>query len=639
MLDILRRGANTLVAKLLMGVVGGSFVIWGVGDVVRSGFGRAAYAIKVGDITYGPQAVRQQFDRDFARYQQRYPSLTIAQAVQMGMVDQTVQRLASEGALQAAANDLGTVATDDAVRQQIFTNRAFFNDKGQFNRDIFLQVLQQNQLTEAGYVNDLRLNLIRNRLIAPAESSGAAPQVLVDALYRYQQEKRGAGILRIDAASQVVTATPDDTALQTIYQNHIAVFTQPEYRTFSVIPLTVESVSKSITVSDQDIADAYKADPSAYALPERRSLSLVMAGDQAIGKGIVEAAKTTAGLASAAEAAKMPAPIPLDNQTAAALPAPIADAVFKLKEGEIAGPFQTAFGWQVFGVTKITPAEARALEAVRDEIRTQLIQTRAGDRLNDASSALQDALGSGDSLEAAAKKLNLPILTISPVSARNTTPDGKPAAGLPTDALGKQIIAAGFAQPQGEAARVVPAGNDAFVAVRVDHVTPAQPKPLADVRADVVTLWQAEQRQKQAEALAKDLAAQLPTASDPKALAAAHPGVTWSVSNPITREGKGNSTLPADVVAALFKLPAKDAKTPATQASAVPLPTEKSPGAAVVMVDSVIAADPAAAAGDVGALADSLKADMGRDLTLELTDAFRHRYNASVNQAVVKSAF
>lgn len=638
MLDILRKSSNTIVAKALLGVVTASFVVWGVGDVIRNGFGGASYAIKVGDITYGPDQVRTEFDRTFRQIQERNPKLTRDELKDI-LLPGTEQKLAAEGALQMAARSMGVVASDDAVRSQIYANRAFYDSNGKFSRDVFLQVLDANQLTEAAYVSELRLDIVRNRLTEASVVSGAAPGVLVDTLFRYGGERRSAGILSVDASKMTITGTPDDKALQATYQAHIGGFTQPEYRTLTAVTITSAAIAKGLTISEKDITDAYNADPSVYAEPEKRDLLVVLVDNQATAKAIADAAKNADGLAAAAAAAKAQAPISLDGQSAAGLPGPIADAVFKLKAGEVVGPLQSALGWNVFAVRKITPSQTRPLSAVHDDVRQHIVQSRVGDALNEAETALQDSIGGGSSLEDAASKLNLPIVHISAVSANNTTPDGKPASGLPSGDLGTQILSTAYAQSQGEATRVVQSGDDAYFAVRVDKIIPSAPKPLDAVKNDVVTLWQMEQRKKAAEALAKDLSAKLAAAALPDTLAKSQPGLSWTVSPAVTRDGTtvqgAASQLPKEVVDALFTLPLKSPTVPGPQTQVVPVDT----GADVVRVESVAQADPAQATGQAKDLADSLKSTMGQDLQAELTAAFAKRYPAQVNQAAINSAF
>ncbi len=632
MLEFLRQGANTFIAKILMGIVGGSFVVWGVGDVVRSGFGSSTYALKVGEFVYTPAMVRQQFDRDFIRFQQRFPNLTVAQAVQIGMVDQTVQRLAGEAALDMAARDLGAVVSDEALRQQIFTNRSFFDEKGQFSRATFLQVLQQNQMTEAAYVAELRQSVVRSRLSAPAEANAGAPHILTEALNRFNNEKRRAGVLLIPAASLTITASPDAAGLEAVYKAHLTTFSQPETRSLSAITITADEMAKQIKVNETDIAEAYKANPAAYAEPEHRTITMVVAADQVSATVLMVSAKDANGLSEAASKANLPAPLVLENQIASDLPPDVAAVVFAAKAGAVVGPVQTAFGWQVFAVTTITPAQNRTLAEAHDAVKLALVQARTGDRLNEAATALQEALGSGDTMEGAAKKLSLPFIKVGPLNSRGNGPDDKPAATLPAQALGAQIIKAGFSQPQGEANRVLPAGDEAFVAVRVDSITPPQPKPLEAVKADVSKLWLQEQQQKAAIALAEGFASQR-TVQDLPTVAFGKPQWNWSVSPPVSRAGNGSKDgngggLAPEVVNALFKLTA-----PQMVAVAV------AQGAAVVSLAGVTAADNAATAPELTALADTLKLDMGHDIAAQMTDAFKRRYNASVNQAAIKTAF
>lgn len=53
---------------------------------------------------------------------------------------------------------------------------------------------------------------------------------------------------------------------------------------------------------------------------------------------------------------------------------PFADAVAKMKAGEVAGPVQTEYGWHVIKLIEDRPAKAPSIDEVRDQISAELSQ-------------------------------------------------------------------------------------------------------------------------------------------------------------------------------------------------------------------------------------------------------------------------
>src|ERR671915_102414 len=145
--------------------------------------------------------------------------------------------------------------------------------------------------------------------------------------------------------------------------------------------LTQKVTEDATKVTDADIEEYYEKNKRRFAQPERRDLRVVLTKTEARaqearsaledGQGwkqvvkeysIDEASKTQAGLLPAV--AKGQQDKALDN------------AVFDAKKGELEGPVKTQFGWYVFEVEKITPAEQQSLEQSKDTIKNLLRSER-----------------------------------------------------------------------------------------------------------------------------------------------------------------------------------------------------------------------------------------------------------------------
>lgn len=627
MLEFLRKSAGTWVAKILFGLLILSFGVWGIGDVIRGGADDVA-AIRVGDIEVGPQYVRQQFDRQVEQLRQVVgDELTTEQARQMGFLQATVRDIVTTTTLDMAAQDLGMTASEDALREAIRANPAFQNQDGTFSADLFRRVLAANNLTEERYLALLRGDLVRQRL-ASALATGAAPQPLVERLFAYRQEARTAEVLRVDASALTVEEQPAEEALRDIYDARINQFTAPEYRQGVVVLLRQDDLLDRVEVSDQAIADFYQANKARFTTPEKRQVSQVITDSQETAAEVARLAQGGASLAEAASQDGASAPLDMGLVAQDGLPANAGDAVFALDEGGVAEPVETPLGWHVFAVGAIEPGTEQPLEAVRDDIRTEIARERAVDVLYEESANLEDALGGGATLEEAAQQLDLPLVEIPPVDI-----DGQPRQGDLPEALGgaagQAIVSTLFELEKGLDSRLreIPGG---YVVVRVDDVTPPAPRPFAEVEDRLRDLWLAERRQEKAEALAKELAEQ---AGGPRlfaSLAEGTPGVTYEQPEPLTRAAarQGATDLPQPLVQRLFELkPGAVAWEPTPD------------GAAVVRLAEVSQADAAAQAQARQRLEGTLRQQIGQDLLAEGVQAFGNRYGVEINDSAIERAF
>lgn len=627
MLDFLRKSASTWVAKILFGLLILSFGVWGIGDVVRGGADQVA-AIRVGDIEVSPQYVRQQFDRQVERLRQALgQDFSSEQARQMGFLDATVREVVTSTTLDMAAQDMGISVSEEALRTSLRSTPAFQTEDGQFSPDRFRRVLAANNLTEERYLAILRGDIARQRLGAPL-ATGAAPEALVDRLFAYRQEARSVDVLRIDAAKLVVTEEPEETALRDIYDAQLTRFTAPEYRGGKAILLRQDELVNRVEVSDAAIEDFYHANIDRFTTPAKREVVQVIVDTEATAAKVSQLAQAGTSLADAATQAGATAPIEMGAVARDALPPSAADAVFAIAPGGVTAPVESPLGWHVFGVKAVTDGTTQPLDEVREDIRQEIAHERAVDVLYEESANLDDALGGGATLEEAAQQLNLPLITIAAVDIDGKTPEGQ-AADLPEDGVGATIVQTLFDLEEGLDSRLrdIPGG---YVVVRVDQVTPPQPRPFDSVQDTVRDVWLSQKRQEQATALAQELNDAAAGPRTMEGLTEGRNAVTYDRIDDVTRAAasQGRVALPGALVSQVFDL------QPGQTAWA-----DTRNGAVVVRVADIAAADPASQQEARAALTDSLRAQIGQDLLGQAINAYGSRYGVEINNAAIQQAF
>ena len=136
MLESIRNASQGIVGKAIMTVVMGliivSFVIWGVGDMLR-GFSPSTVA-SVGSTKISPQEYRVAYDRAIQQYQRRLKRpFTNEEARQVGLDRSVLQQLLSEAAVDDEARKMGLGISDEALREVITSNPNFRDKSGAFD--------------------------------------------------------------------------------------------------------------------------------------------------------------------------------------------------------------------------------------------------------------------------------------------------------------------------------------------------------------------------------------------------------------------------------------------------------------------------------------------------------------------------
>ncbi|MFL7903442.1 SurA N-terminal domain-containing protein [Azospirillum argentinense] len=624
MLQFIRTYAGSWVVKILFVLLIVSFAAWGIGDMIRTG-GISSTVASVGKVDIDRAELDQEFRRQMERLRPMVGgNLTTEQARQFGLLDQSLSALVQRALYDQAARDAGISVGPDVVRQRIAEEPAFRNAQNQFDASQFRSVLRNNQLTEDGYVALLRRETARE-LVAGAVGAGVTPpKPLVQDLYRFRGERRVAEVVTLPNAAIGDVGVPDEAELTRYYEDHQVRFTAPEYRSLSIAQLSADEIAKDIQIPDNELRAAYDERADELGTPERRTVEMVLADDEAKAKQIAEAAKTK-GLTAAAKDAGTDV-ITLDNVTRNELPE-IGEAAFALAQGAVSDAVRSGLGWHVLTVTAIQPGATKSFEEARDQLLAELRKEKAMDSLYSIANRVEDQLASGAPLEEVAQAQSLPIAKIAAVDSSGKAPDGQDAApGRPNFAA---MVQTAFQLASGATSNLTEAPNNVFYAVRVDGVTPAAPKPLADVRDQAVAGWQDDKRAKLAAEKAQDIAAKLKQGSEAAAQdVASQSSASFAMTTPFTRDARSVEGLPGELVRKLFEVKPGETVTGATADSQV-----------VARLKEIIPADPAASDATLATVESTVAQGLESDIMAQFGSALRNSYPVEVHRNRIDQFF
>jgi peptidyl-prolyl cis-trans isomerase D len=624
MLNVIRQKAGSWVVKVLLLLLVVSFAIWGIGDVFFGGVRNPTVAT-VGSTEISASELADAFNRSLNNLQRRLGrTIDREQAIQFGLMQQTLQDLIARRLIDLRARDMGLTVADDTLRQLV-TDDPVFQSAGRFDRDRFEQLLRASGMTEQSYLASLRQDIVRSTLTSSLTAPVAVPETLVDTIYRYRNEERRGHYVAVAASSIVDPPQPSEDDLAAFHEAHQDRFTTPEYRRLSFVTLAPEDLIDEIAVDEAQIEAEYQARLDRYRTPERRSVEQLLAPDQ---ETIEKAARQVAEGASFDQVAETLAAEGVSSDklgqiTRSDLPPGPADAIFALAEGEVSQPIKSPFGWHLFKLTEILPEKTVPLAEVHDELARELALAEARDRLPDVATRLDDELAAGSDLAEAASAVGLQVKSLAAVDARGNAPDdGRPDA-LPD---WPEFLQVAFETPAGEVSLLEETESGTYFVVRVDEVMPPRVKPVDEVRPQLVEGWQAEKRRELARQRAEELLAQLKDGASLDELATAQ-NLTVTPIEPLERSASGDDQgLNRAVVRALF------ATAPGKLADQV---VELGDAFAVVATDEVIAADPAADPDGVERLKNELAADMQSDLLAQFENQLRHDYPVEIDGAAI----
>jgi len=630
MLEFMRKSANSIFIKALLGLLILSFAAWGIGDIFNGRASSTAVAT-VGESEISTAEFRGEYARELQRMSQIFgQEISREQGQAMGIGNLLVSRLVQSALINESAKNLGLLITNDQILDEIRRTPDFFNDAGQFDRNIFINILGRSGFSEDSYIARVRESMARLQFLGPIREGALVPAGMIKVLYTHAAEKRTAEIIRIEHAKLQNIKVPTGDDLSQYHKANAAKFMAPEYRKLTAIVLRSAALAEGIAVSEQDIQTAYDEHEAEYLTPETRKLRQILVSDEATAnkaKVLLAGGESLSDVAI--EVGANPEMIDIGTFTtadASTLSPDIATAVFALAKGAHTDPMQSTLGWHVFEVVDITPSVVKPLAVVHDALAQQVKMDRALKSLFDMSNKLEDLLGGGMTFEEAAASLGIETTRVAAVDNRGLGLDGKP---VNTPYI-SDLINAAFPLEEGQDSQMTEAtdGNAFFVA-RVDAITAPALRPLDTVIKEVTLAWTDQKRAEMAAELAKTAQQRL-QGGEAAADIAKSIGFGATVTKPFTRDGKGleQNALPANLIESVFALKTGEATS-----------AEGTGAHTVARLSAITPATPDPASPTYRAVAEQALTDMQSDLLTELSVALEGTYDVTINQKAINDAY
>lgn len=510
-LDTLRKGTGRFLGLILVCLLVVSFGVWGIADIF-TGYGSQTL-IRVGDTDINTQGyLRAQQDVLRSMSQQVKRSLSLQEARALGLENRVLERVIGGAAVDTHAKHLGLAISDDALLAKIMSDPVFQDSAGNFNPIAFQQGLRRISMNEAGYIYSLREQNLRRQLLTTVGDASNSPQVLVDALNQFNEERRVLRYVLVPKTAADAVGEPTEMELKAYYDNHEAKFTQPEYRKLGLLAVTPETVRDQVNITDADLMASYEAQKDQLGKPERRHIQQMAFPDMESAKAAHD--KITSGtdfVEVGKELGLGEDDLELGAVARAELADPkVADKAFELDVNTVSEPMTGKLGSVVLvRVTAIEPGMTPSYEDSKDEIEKKILKDRASGAIFDMHDKVEDELGAGSTLSEIADKLKLNYQLVDQVDRQGRTPAGS-AVTLPAQ---KDVLNGTFATDTGIENDPIDAKDEGVIWYEVLGVTPENLEPFADVRDAAETGWREEETRSQVAKFSKGLVASLSSGS------------------------------------------------------------------------------------------------------------------------------
>jgi len=428
MLGIIRKYKESIVIKIVFVVIvlsfiGTIFLVWGEGG---SGGGQSqGYAAKVDSTKIGLDEYQQSYYRLRGIYEQIYQkSLSAEMEKQLGIKKMAIDNLIETTLVLKAAKKMNISVSKQEVSDAIAAIPAF-QKNGAFDFQQYQQTLKSNRMTPADFEEGQKSELTIKKARKMIQDKATVTDADAEAFYHKKNDRLEIQYVTITPEAVLPEVKLTEQDLNDYLQKNQDRFKTAEQISIQYVAFDPASIAAKVTVSDEEIQSFYQKNIDRYQgkggiLPlaevkdkAKADAIRFKAGKQAyetaadtINKNITSAnlqAVATALGGKIAETALFSAKTPPANL---ATEEALLKKAFLLKQGEMAGPIETAKGIYAVKLKERKAAEVPPLAQIKGAVETlakaekakELAAKKAEETLaaltkNPAAVKMQDAPG------------------------------------------------------------------------------------------------------------------------------------------------------------------------------------------------------------------------------------------------------
>lgn len=501
MMDNLRAAANNVVLKIILGLIVASFVLTGVGDYLIGGSND--YAAKVNGQEIGRAQFEQAVQNERSRMQEQlgenFSVLAGNDGYMQQMRQQVLSQLIDEALIDQYARKLGLNISDAQIRQAIYAVPAF-QTNNQFDNDKYLDQVRRLGLTPDRYAELLRKQLVTQQLIQGLGATQFSLPKEIDSLVAQAAQDRVVRTATIDVAAIAKTLNVTDEEIKGYYDSNKSRFIDPEAFKVSYLLLDAARVMDSVKVTDADIAAFYEKNKQEFTQPERKRFSVIQLKTEADARAVLDELKNGADFAALAKEKSQDV---VSRRTGGDLGWMDANATVDelqqanlTEKGQLSEPVKSSVGYLIVRLDDIQAAQVKPLSAVRDDIATRAKREKALDeffalqrKVSEAASNDNESLASAE--EAAGQKA-----TETAWFSHDQVPAELNFPQVTQAIFGGTLL--GDSGAPGSNSDVIGVEGDRAIVLRITDHRAETPRPLDQVRDEIVQVLKVQKAQQQA---------------------------------------------------------------------------------------------------------------------------------------------
>jgi peptidyl-prolyl cis-trans isomerase D len=260
MLQAMRKTANSLVVRIFLFTIIASFIVWGIGDVLRHTNDFDVISFKYAKNVPFSEFIRAKTDIISNIQKESDTPLTEEKIAQLMINEKAIENIVNNRMIEDWVARQDIIISDAMVANYIKAVPNFQNENKEFDFEKFKRYLSASGQSERQVYDAWKLDIASNTLYNSVLSNIVLPPKMVEAVSSYMAEKRIVDIVSIDLKNGLSKKNIkySDEDLQTFFNSHQDTFQHPEVRNIRYFIMHNDTFDSQISVTDQE-AEAYFA--------------------------------------------------------------------------------------------------------------------------------------------------------------------------------------------------------------------------------------------------------------------------------------------------------------------------------------------------------------------------------------------
>jgi peptidyl-prolyl cis-trans isomerase D len=492
---LFRRLAKNIFFKIVLSIVGLSFVLFGISDFI-TGMPNS-WVLKIDNEKFSVNSFEKavELDRKVIRsVKGSNPEIENYLNSEKFKSD-VANRLVRKVLIQKISNEIGAFGSKKLILKTVAEDANFQDKDGKFDHAKFSNFLKNNGLDEERYIQEVS-NEVSAEMIVQSFSM-ASPVNIKNALEveEFNQEKRLTDVIKITKDNVRGITAPNDEEITKFYEEKKSIYKSKEFRKVAYFEVDPKTFENAVKVEEVDAKKYYDDNPTLFLVEENKDFYHMLFEKKEQAQEFYQ--KITSTLDPTKSNIKEQfvkiskdlhkktlKDIALERVTKNALPAEISNAISGLKINELSTVIESKLGFHVFLFHNLNEKKQIAFDEVKSKIMEKLIAEKKEKSTQESIAKINDSLMIAKSLKEVADKFNLIITTSSLINDEGKNANNVEA--LETKALA-DFTKNSFTLKKGQPSKIFSnEKNGKYYALQIEEIVESQIPNLAEIKSKII---------------------------------------------------------------------------------------------------------------------------------------------------------